>query len=389
MKYCVIGPTYPFRGGIAHYTTLLVKHLRERHEVSFISYLKQYPKWLYPGNTAMDPSPESSVLQVPCERLLTPLNPWTWWQVYRRIRQDAPDALILQWWTPFWSPMLFMLTRLIRLRTQTRILFLCHHVVAPDGGILDWYLARRILKRGHAFIVMSEDDFALLRHAMPRAMVRGASLPPPELRGQAPISQAEARQKLGLAMGAPVVLFFGFVRRYKGLPILIQALAIARRTLPVQLVIAGEFWEDEATYREKVAQLGLNEAVHFYNAYVPNNDVSTFFAAADVVALPYLEATQSGVVQWSYAFEKPIIATSVGGMPETITHDKTGLLVPPNDAEALAEAIIRFFRENKGAAFIDNIRNTNELRSWRPFISLIEELSDGSGDAQQAQDREG
>ena len=381
MKYCVIGPTYPFRGGIAHYTTLLVKHLRERHDVRFISYLKQYPKWLYPGNTAMDPSPESSVLQVPCERLLTPLNPLTWWRVYRRIRQDPPDALILQWWTPFWSPMLFFLTRMIRLRTQTRILFLCHHVVAPDGGLFDWTLAQRILKRGHAFIVMSEDDFALVRHAMPNALVRGAAHPPPELLGMAPISQAEARQKLGLAAAEPVVLFFGFVRRYKGLPVLIEALAKARTRLPIRLVIAGEFWEDESIYRDQVARLGLNDAVRFYNAYVPNNDMATFFAAADIVALPYLEATQSGVVQWSYAFEKPIIATSVGGLPEAVIHEQTGLLVPPGDAQALAEAMLRFFRENKSAAFVENIRAANEERSWQPLVKLIEELTGACGDA--------
>ena len=375
MKYCVIGPTYPFRGGIAHFTTLLVKHLREEHEVRFISYLKQYPRWLYPGNTAMDPSPESSVLQVPCERLLTPLDPLTWWRVYRHIRQDPPDAVILQWWTPFWSPMLFMLTRLIRLRTKTRILFFCHHVVAPDGGILDWYLARRILKRGHAFIVMSEDDFALLRHAMPNATVRGATHPPPELLGHTPISQAEARVALGLSATEPVVLFFGFVRRYKGLPVLIDALAKARHTLPIRLVIAGEFWEDEEVYRAMVARLGLSDAVRFYNAYVPNNDMATFFAAADVVALPYLEATQSGVVQWSYAFEKPIIATSVGGLPEAVIHEKTGLLVPPNDAGALADAMLHFFRDDKSAAFVDNIRATNEERSWQPLINLIAELT--------------
>jgi len=170
-------------------------------------------------------------------------------------------------------------------------------------------------------------------------------------------------------------LFFGFVRRYKGLPVLIEALAIARRTLPIRLVIAGEFWEDELVYRDKVARLNLNDAVRFYNAYVPNNDMATFFAAADIVTLPYLEATQSGVVQLSYAFEKPIIATSVGGMPEAVIHEKTGLLVPPNDASALAEAMIHFFSNNKSAAFVENIRATNEERSWQPFLKLIEELT--------------
>ncbi|PLS78007.1 MAG: glycosyl transferase family 1, partial [Chloroflexi bacterium] len=132
MRIVVIGPTYPFRGGIAHYTTLLVQHLRLRHSVRFISYLKQYPKWLYPGNTAMDPSPSDTALRVDCDRILTPMSFLSWWRTFRIIKREAPDLLILQWWTPFWSPMLFFLTRMIRRYTKTRILFLCHHIISPD-----------------------------------------------------------------------------------------------------------------------------------------------------------------------------------------------------------------------------------------------------------------
>ncbi|MCX6019280.1 MAG: glycosyltransferase [Chloroflexi bacterium] len=147
MKISIVGPTWPFRGGIAHYTTLLVKHLREAgHSVRFISYLKQYPQWLYPGNTAMDPSDDSSVLRIESDRVLTPLNPLTWWKAFRIMQQEKPDLVILQWWTPFFSPMLFMLTRLLRYYTKTKILFLCHHLIAPDGGVLDWFLAQRALR---------------------------------------------------------------------------------------------------------------------------------------------------------------------------------------------------------------------------------------------------
>ncbi len=375
MKIAVIGPTYPFRGGIAHYTTLLVQHLRERHEVLFISYLKQYPKWLYPGNTAMDPSPDGSALRVDAERILTPLNPLTWLRAFKRIKDYAPDLLILQWWTPFWSPMLFTLTRLVHRYTKIRVLFLCHHIITPDGGIFDWFLARRILWRGHAFIVMSEEDFGLLRRALPWARIKGTTIPPYDRLAQSPISPAEARQKLGLGENERVLLFFGFVRKYKGLRYLLSALPAVLREFPVRLLVVGEFWEDERPYRELVEQLGLQGAVRFYPDYIPNNELATYFSAADVVMLPYLEATQSAVAQLALGFERPMIATSVGGMPETIHDGETGIIVPPGDAQVLSAAIIRFYKEGLGAVLARNVCLEKESSSWIPLVQLIEELA--------------
>ncbi len=378
MKITLIGPTYPFRGGIAHYTTLLTHHLRQHHDVRLISYIKQYPKWLYPGNTAMDPSPDESALRVACDRVLTPMNPLTWWRAFRMIQRDNPDLLLLQWWTPFWSPMLFVLTRLVRRYTNIRILFLCHHVIAPDGGMFDWYLARRILWRGHAFIVMSEEDFALLRRALPWARIKGVTHPPYDVFSRTPLPRAEARSRLGLAPDEPVLLFFGFIRRYKGLRHLIRALPPARQHIPVRLLVVGEFWEDDRPYRDLVRELGLGDVVHFHSEYVPNEEIAVYFSACDAVALPYLEATQSGVAQLAIGFEKPMIATSVGGMPETIHDGETGLIVPPGDSTALADAIVRFFREGLAEPFVRNIRMAREHDSWLPLVRLIEELAEPS-----------
>ncbi len=376
MKVCIIGPTWPFRGGIAHYTTLLVKHLREaHHHVRFISYLKQYPKWLYPGNTAMDPSPDSSVLKIDSDRILTPLNPWTWWKAYEIIKEEQPDVLILQWWTPFFSPMLFMLTRLLRRNTQIRVIFLLHHLIPPDGGVFDWFLARRILWRGNGFIVMSEEDFALLRRALPWARIKGTTHPPYDIFTREPLPQAQAREKLGLKPDEKVILFFGFVRRYKGLKYLIDALAEARKELPAKLLVVGEFWEDERPYREQVRQLGLGDAVIFYNGYVPNDQMSVYFSAADVVALPYLEATQSGIAQLAVGFERPMIGTTVGGMADVIRDGQNGLLVPPADSHLLAQAILKFYRDGLAEPFTQNIRESKEVASWQPLVQLIEELA--------------
>jgi glycosyltransferase involved in cell wall biosynthesis len=323
----------------------------------------------------MDPSPDSSALQVEADRVLAPLNPLTWWRALRLIERDRPDLLLLQWWTPFWSPMLFFLTRMMKRRgVAARIIFLCHHIIPPDSGFFDWYLARRILWRGHAHIVMSEEDFALLRRALPKKRIVGTTHPPYDVFSRTPMPRDEARARLGLSGGAPVLLFFGFVRRYKGLRNLIRALATVREELPARLLVVGEFWEDERPYRELVQQLGVAEAVEFHNTYVPNEDLAVYFSAADVVALPYLEATQSGVAQIALGFEKPVIATSVGGMAETIVDGETGLIVPPADNDALIAAILRYFHEGLAEPFARNIRENKESVSWMPLVRLIEDL---------------
>lgn len=375
MKIAVLGPTYPFRGGIAHYTSLLVQHLRERHQVLLVSYRKQYPQWLYPGNTADDPTPDSDALRVDSERILTPFNPLTWLRAFWRIKNYAPDLLILQWWTPFWSPMLFILTRLVHRFTNIKVLFLCHHIIPPEGGLFDWFLARRIFWRSHAMIVMSEEDFGLLRRGLPHACIKGTTIPPYDVLTRTPIAPAQARRKLGLGEDERVLLFFGFVRHYKGLRYLLSALPAVYKEFPVRLLVAGEFWEEERPYHELVEQLNLGDAVRFYNQYIPNEDLTTFFSAADVVVLPYLEATQSAVAQLALGFERPIIATSVGGMPETIHDGETGLIVSPGDAQHLSAAILKFYREDLARPFGENICREKESASWLPLVRLIEELA--------------
>jgi glycosyltransferase involved in cell wall biosynthesis len=374
MKFSVIGPTYPFRGGIAHYTTLLVKHLRESHSVSFYSYRRQYPRWLYPGNTAKDPS--NHVLHVECEYALDSLNPLSWWQVYRRIQAESPDALVLQWWTPFWTPMLLAMTgwvKAFKLKRKTKILFICHHVTPPEGGPLDLNLARFALQRGDFFMAHNEDDYLQLREHLPNKVVKLISLPTFDMFNSQPLNSVQARQQLRLDPSVPVVLFFGFVRGYKGVTYLIEALPLVLQQHRVKLLIVGEFWEDVDLYKAQVARLGLQDHILIVPHYVPNEEVSTYFSAADLVVVPYVETATSAVVRLAFGFNKPVIGTNVGGLNEVVKEGETGFLVPPGDSSALAQAIIRFFQEGVGRQFSERIALEKTERSWPQLIRLIEE----------------
>ena len=372
MKLCVVGPTYPFKGGISHFTTMLVQHLRRRHEVAFLSFKRQYPRLFFPGNATPDPS--NHILHCECEYLLDPMNPFTWLKTFRRIKHARPDALVLQWWTPFWTPTLAVLSTLVKCYTPVRILFLCHHITPPDGGPFDLALARTVLSRGDEFIVLSEGDYADLRRALPEAHIHLALLPNYEAFSQNPPSPGEARLQLGYGEDDRVMLFFGFVRRYKGLGHLLRALACVPADLNVKLLVVGEFWEPESSYRAAAEQLGITDRVQMINRYVPNEEIGLYFSAADVVVLPYLEATQSGVIQIAFGFDRPVITTSIGGLPEMVRDGQLGMVVPPQDEEALSQAIARYFCDGLGPAFQEKIRAERDVFSWERMVVLIEEI---------------
>lgn len=370
LKFCVIGPTYPFRGGIAHYTTLLVKHLRERHQVVFYSYSRQYPRWLFPGSTMPDPS--SCALKEPCERIIDPLNPLTWWQTARRIAADKPDVLLLQWWTPFWLPLLLTVSVIAR-RARIPILYLCHQMIEPDSSAFELLLARPALRLGDAFIVMSQKDFAMAQRILGNKPIRVGHLPIFDGFPRQGLVRIEARAHLGIEPDEPLLLFFGFVRRYKGLRYLFEALA--RLPEPPRLLIAGEFWEEEASYRDLIRQLGLERRVVIHNRYIPNEEIEAYFVAADALVLPYLSGSQSAVGMIALNYGIPVIATSIGGLAETVTHGETGLIVPPADSAALAAAIERFFRERLSEPFCAAMSERRADFSWDALIRIIEETS--------------
>jgi glycosyltransferase involved in cell wall biosynthesis len=295
------------------------------------------------------------------------------------VRADKPDLLILQWWVPYWTPPLTMISRWIKRRTGIPIVYICHNVVPHEGGgMLDRRFATTVLRQGDAFIVHSEQDLHRLHALLPEAQVIRAHHPTyAELAEQSGKPATDRlRDELGLPADRPILLFFGFVRPYKGLEYLIQALPLVLAQQPVHLLVVGEFWTSPEFYERYAREYGVESAVTFVNRYVPNEELGQYFDLADVVVLPYVSATQSGVAQLAFGFGKPVVTTRVGGLHEVVHDGVNGLLVPPQDEVALADAIVRFYTGGLAGKLAQQIQQSRQQESfsWQALVETIEAI---------------
>ncbi len=369
MKICLIGPAPPFRGGIANYNTQLALELLHHHEVSLISFSRQYPALLFPGRTQLDP--RSPSLTLGAEPLLDSIDPRTWVRTARRIADLSPDLVVIHWWHPFFGPAVGALARLAKRHRHITCAFICHNVVPHEPFPAMRPITRFALCRGDAWLVHSTAD----RRELESLRIHGRIVvtPPPPARGfGAPIDKADAKSRLGLS--GNVLLFFGLIRRYKGLPLLIEALSRVLQTIDCTLLVVGEFYQDKSKCLKLSRSLGLASKVRIVDRFIPNEEVSLYFCAADLVVLPYESATQSGIVPIAYAFERPVVATRVGGLPEAVRDGETGLLVEPGNAAALAEAIVRFYRDRLEEPFSRQIARRRADFCWRDMARAVESL---------------
>ncbi len=323
----------------------------------------------------MDESSEP--LKIEAEPIIDSLNPWTWWRAYRAVRAFKPQVVVFQWWNPFFGPLYALIGHLSkRLKGMPR-LFICHNVIPHESGPLDKILSRMALGAGTHFIVHSHQDQELLLRLFPRAAVRVTPHPTYAIFGQSSLNREEACKTLSLS--GPTVLFFGYIRPYKGLNYLLEAASHVLREMQCTFLVVGEFYEDKEPYLRQIQNLGLENHVRVVDRYVPNEEVNLYFSAADVVALPYISASQSGIVQMAFGMERPLITTRVGGIPEVVSDGSTGYIVPPKDGPALAHAILRFFREGQSVDWADNIRKEQERFSWDALAAVLEELIEDAG----------
>jgi len=378
-RFCLIGPTYPYRGGIAHYTTLLARHLREEgHEVLLLSFSRQYPGWLFPGRSDKDPSERP--LRAEAEYILDPINPLTWRRTLKRIKEWRPDVVIIPWWHPYFAPAWSILSRGIkRMKSASRLIFICHNVLPHEQGRFSKLLLPSVIRitlgKGDGFIVHSQVDETILRSFLPPARI--TVTPHPTYAALGDVDTTAVALPVTLPDDRPLLLFAGFVRPYKGLDILLDALPLVLAEMPVHLLAAGEFWQGgEAQYRRQIRDLGIEEHVTIINEYLPDELLAACIDRADVVVLPYRSATQSGVIQAAFGRNTPVITTDVGGLAEVVENGRTGLVVPPEDAAALNGAINQFFVENYVKTFHNNIRLKSKQFSWNSLIQNIYYLTD-------------
>lgn len=373
MRFVLVGPAYPFRGGIAQYTTSLFRALSERHEVCLISFSRQYPGPLFPGRTQKDES--KSPFRVPHEPLFDSLSPSSWRRVGKRICDYTPDAVVFQWWQPFFGPAYRGAIHELRKHSDIPVFFLCHNLLAHDRpplpGHRTWerLLTRRVFKHVDGFLVHADEMIGQLKDFNPTPLVRKIYHPLYNF-----YLEWDNPSPTGTDSDMLRLLFFGKIRKYKGLSVFLEALSRLKGEIPFQATIAGEFYIAPIPYRKAAQRLGIESLLSWREHYIPNEEVPGLFREADLVVLPYLEATQSGVVPVAYQFEVPVIASDVGGLSEVVLEGQTGYLVPAGNPEAIADKIIRFYRGQKKREFQENIRKFRQRLSWHQVVESIEDM---------------
>lgn len=374
MKIALIGPVYPYKGGIAHYTSLLCKALREKNSVKMISYKMQYPKLLF-KKEQKDFSNDSFKIE-DTEYWLNTANPFNWIKTAMQLNRHDSEVLLIQWWHPYFAPCYYALAKLCK---RKKIVFTCHNVFPHERFPLDRMLTKLVLKLGDGFIVHSRADAEELLTIKKEANYVVTPHPTYNAFRLTGMSRGEARELLKVSEETPMLLFFGFVRKYKGLTYLLEAMPQILSKLPdIQLWIVGDFGEDRAEYSKLIEERELEKNIRLVEGYIPDKEVEKYFAASDLVVLPYVSATQSGIIQIAYGFDKPVIATRVGGLPDVVEDGNTGYLVPPENSNAIAEQVIRFFTKDANKNWSTNIAKKEEEFSWERMADRFAKLCEST-----------
>ncbi len=376
MKIAIVSTAYPLRGGIAQYTGILYHRLRARgHELRVITFKRQYPGLLFPGKTQLETSRDEQVA-IDTEPILDSIGPSTWFKAAGRLRRFKPDLVLIKFWMPFFAPCFGTICWLVKRRLHCKAVYICDNVIPHEKRPGDILLTRYAFRQADSFIVQSKVVERDLLSLFPEASYRLVPHPVYDIFGEI-LPKRKSRDRLGIK-SKRVILFFGYVRKYKGLDLLLQALPEIVRKLDVELLVVGEFYEDEAHYQHMIDITNISGNVKMISRFVPSEEINQYFSAADVVVLPYKSATQSGIVQLAYHFNKPCIVTDVGGLAEVVIDGETGFVVEPENAAAITQAVLRFYEEGKEEAFSQNVQKEKLKYSWDRMLDAIEELASGA-----------
>jgi glycosyltransferase involved in cell wall biosynthesis len=352
---------------------LLCKALNEAgHEAQIISFSLQYPGFLFPGTSQFDET--RKVPQgVKIRSLINSVNPFNWLSVGRKIRKEKPDFLIIRYWLPFMGPALGTITRRAKKNGHTKVISLVDNAIPHEKRFGDKMFSNYFLKSCHAFLAMSQSVIKDLQQFNVSRLTTFSEHPLYTSFGE-PQDKAEARKKLQLDVNGKYMLFFGLIRRYKGLDLLLEAMGDERvKTRGIKLIVAGEYYEDASYYNEIIARLKLEDSVVLHTKFIPDEEVKWYFGACDLVTQTYHTATQSGVTKIALQFEKPSLVTNVGGLGEIIEHGKAGYVIAP-DKKVIADSILDFYDNNREADFVAANRAEKKKYAWDVIVNAFENL---------------
>lgn len=372
IKVVIIGPGHPLRGGLATFNQRLAKEfIQNGFDCSIYSFSLQYPSFLFPGKTQYteEPAPPGTKIY----SVINSINPLNWIKTGNHLKKEKPDIIVARFWLPFMGPALGTILKKVKRNKHTKIICIADNVIPHEKRIGDKTFTKYFLKQCDGFITMSEKVMADLRKFQPTKPAALVQHPLYDNFGDI-ISKAGARKYLGLPENKKIILFFGFIRKYKGLDLLLQAMADERiKQEEISLLIAGEFYEDKKPYLEIIDNLGIKESLIPKTDFIPDSEVKYYLCAADAVIQPYRNATQSGVTPLAYYFEKPMIVSNVGGLPSLVPDEKTGLVVAP-EPKAIADGILKFYQLGENY-FIQHLRIEKQKYSWVNMINTITHLA--------------
>jgi len=377
-RIIIIGPAYPLRGGLATFDQRLAKEFsNEGYDCSIFSFSLQYPSFLFPGTTQYSSDPPPADIKIFSK--INSINPINWLNVGSELKKLSPDIIVVRYWLPFMGMALGTILKKVKKNKHTKIVAITDNILPHEKRPGDNSFTRYFLKNCDAFITMSERVMEDLRQFEKQKPAKQVLHPLYDNFGEI-ISKREARNflreqsGLQIANGEKIILFFGFIRRYKGLDILMESMSDARiKAAGIRLLVAGEFYEDEKPYKELIKKLDIGKSLILKTDFISDAEVKYFLCAADVVMQPYRNATQSGVTPLAYHFEKPMIVSNVGGLPSLVHHEKTGLVAAP-DPQSLADAILRYYELGEDY-FIPHLRNEKLKYSWKNLVKTISELA--------------
>ncbi|MCQ2323849.1 MAG: glycosyltransferase family 4 protein [Paludibacteraceae bacterium] len=371
MKIIILGTAWPYRGGLATFNERLARQFQdEGHDVQIWTFTLQYPAILFPGKTQYTSDPAPKNLQI--DRRLNSCNPFNWLRIARQLKRLQPDVLICCYWMAFFAPLYGTICRIVKRNRHTRCVALVHNMFPHEKSVLDKLFAPYFVHSQDAFVALSESVVKDI-HTLTNAPATSSPHPIYDHYG-ARLSKEDACARIGLNPDKQYMLFFGLVRAYKGLDLLLDAMGKLKDTLPnVNLLIAGEFYEDEDKYRQQIAQEGLTERVIIRNEFIPDGELAAYFGASDLIVQPYKSATQSGVTQVAFHFEKPILVTNVGGLGEIVHHGKMGYAVTP-DAQEIASSIEDYFSHHRQQDFTAYLQKEKLHYGWNKLTMAFKNI---------------